>query len=200
VTSQTTFLFRSGYPRFTGEATPFYLFCPQTPKKVRNLIPGVKLLVVLRDPVARAYSHYQHNRRYGREELAFVDAIQAEPARLEGEEERMQIDEAYKAIAYQRYSYVKRGNYAEQLRRWFQHFPRDQFLILRSEDLSVDPSTTMKKVHKFLGIQALEAAAFRTENPGRYEPMDESTERMLKSLFAPRNAELEELLGRNMGW
>ena len=93
----------------TGEATPYYLFHPHAAGRLAELIPHAKLIVLLRDPVTRALSHYQHNLAMRCESLSFEEAIQAEPERLAGELEKMMNDPAYYSYNHQQYSYLARG-------------------------------------------------------------------------------------------
>ncbi|HEV2894458.1 MAG TPA: sulfotransferase, partial [Actinomycetota bacterium] len=80
---------RHGVELRTGEASPYYLFHPHVPARVAEHLPQVRLIALLRDPVGRAYSHYQHEVARGFETLSFEEAIEAEPARLAGETQRM---------------------------------------------------------------------------------------------------------------
>ena len=109
-----------------GEATPDYLFHPHVPGRVRRAIPAAKLIVVLRDPVDRAFSHYWHQVERGHERLSFDEAIRSEDERLAGELERMLQDDTYLSFARHHYSYATRGRYAEQLKWWLALFPRDK--------------------------------------------------------------------------
>src|SRR3954447_1356946 len=126
---------RHGHGFVCGESTPYYLFHPAVPKRVASLLPDVRLIAVLRNPVDRAYSAYQLQRAIGTEPLSFEDAIAAEDERLAGEEERLLADPAYRSPAHRHFSYQARGRYAEQLERWFARFPRERFLILSSDEL-----------------------------------------------------------------
>ena len=102
----------------TGEATPCYIFHPHVPRRVFKTIPGIKLIVLLRNPVDRAYSFYHHNLRRGLESLSFEEAIESEVKRLRGELEKMMDDENYFSFNRQYYSYLSRGIYVDQLKNW----------------------------------------------------------------------------------
>ena len=116
------FPLRSG-GRLVGEASPSYLFHPLAPERVHALLPGVKLVALLRDPVARAYSHYQHEVALGREPLSFEDALAAEDERTRGEVERLVADPRAFSRAWWDHTYASRGLYADQLERWLAVFP-----------------------------------------------------------------------------
>ena len=178
------------------EATPYYLAHPLAPARAAALLPEVKLLVLLRDPVRRAWSHYRHMVRLGLEPLSFQEAIAQEPVRLAGEVERLEADPDYDAVGYRRYSYLTRGAYAEQLRRWLGHFPADRFLVLSSERLLADPAGGYARVLEFLGLAAWRPAAFplHTKNSRESSEMPSGIRRRLEEHFAPATQQLEDLL------
>lgn len=105
----------------TGEASPEYLFCPAAPQRVAAFDPGMKLIVMLRNPVERAYSQYQMSRRRGSETLSFAEALALEPERLEAERRRLGAVAAHaRGKSHRHHSYQSRGYYAEQLKVWFE--------------------------------------------------------------------------------
>ena len=106
-----------------GEATPYYLFHPHAPQRLRDYSPNVRIVFLLRDPVERAFSHHGYHSKLGEESLSFEDAVDAEEERLAGEFEKMQANPEYNSQAYKLYSYLARGLYAEQLERWLALFP-----------------------------------------------------------------------------
>jgi hypothetical protein len=184
-----------------GEASPYYLFHPLVPERVRSALPDVRLIVLLRDPVARAYSHYQREVAVGAESLSFEEALDAEPGRLAGEEERLKRDAGYNSFAHRNFSYVARGLYAEQLRRWFALFPRDQVLMLRSENLAGNPVPVMREVFAFLGLRPHPVVPLpRFSSSGSYSPMAPDTRDRLAERFGEPNRELAELLGWDGIW
>jgi hypothetical protein len=97
----------------TGESTPHYMSHPHVPKRIVEVIPHVKLIVILINPVDRAYSHYQHNVRMKRESLAFDDAIAIENERLQGEIDKMIRDEHYNSLKHRHFSYLLKGIYVD---------------------------------------------------------------------------------------
>ena len=123
----------------TGEASSSYLFHPHAPKRVAQVLPHVKLITLLRNPVDRAYSQYYHAIELGHETLSFEEAIQSEEERTWQEREKILKDEHYESHTYQHRSYLSRGIYVEQLQAWMHVFPREQFLILKSEDFYAGP-------------------------------------------------------------
>jgi hypothetical protein len=182
------------------EGTPYYLFHPAVPERVAATLPRSRLLVLLRDPVDRAYSHYQLMRRMGREQLPFADAIAAEEERLAGERERLLTDPGFRARHHRDHSYVARGLYAEQLERWFDHFPREQLLVLRAEDFRARPADVYTQVLEFVGVRPWDPGEFALHNVGSYAPLDPELRARLDARFAEPNARLTRLLGMTFDW
>ncbi|HYX89257.1 MAG TPA: sulfotransferase domain-containing protein [Gaiellaceae bacterium] len=199
--------YRGNYPNvlrargdLVGEASPSYLFHRLAPRRVAELVPGAKLIALLRNPVDRAYSHYQHEVALGREPLSFEEALAAEDERTAGEEERLAADPGYFSHAWWNYTYKARGRYAEQLERWFDVFPRDRLLILPSEELLDEPGRTHARVLEFLGAQPHRLDSYPRVFEREYAPMRPETRAALAAEFARPNERLYELLGRDLGW
>ena len=186
--------------RIAGEASPGYLFHPLAPERVRETVPDAKLIVLLRDPVDRALSHYHHEAALGREPLSFEDAIDAEPERTRGEEERLAREPGYFSHAWWNYTYRARGLYADQLERWLAVFPREQLLVVPSDDLSADPGAAYASVLAFLGAAPHRLDSYPRVFERQYEPMAPETRAKLAAEFAEPNRRLYELLGRDFGW
>lgn len=184
----------------TGEGSPYYMFHPLVAGRMKQVCPEARLIIILRDPVERAYSHYQHERRKGREPLSFENALADEEQRLAGEADRIISGAADTSFSHQHYSYKARGHYADQLEEWFRHFPREQFLILDSKLLNADFAGTLREVHNFLGIESLELPQPKRSNVGSYDTMDAKTKAELNAYFAPQNKRLFELLQRDFSW
>lgn len=132
-------------PKLLGEATPSYMYWPPAPERIRAYNPDIKLIMVLRNPITRAFSHWnmEHSRRADR--LSFWDAIRTEDKRCS------------KASAEQRhiYSYVARGFYTRQLARVWASIPRHQTLVIRNEQLKREPQATIDTVCDFLGVERM---------------------------------------------
>jgi hypothetical protein len=184
----------------TFEGSPYYLFYPHAAWRVKQIAPRAKLIVLLRNPVERAYSHYQHQLRLGLETLAFEDALEQEPARLVGEYEKLVSDGTYYSFNYQNYSYMARGMYADQLERWFRYFPREQFLILQSEAVYADPAKEFVRVLDFVHVPRWQPQVFQPSLQGEYEPMQPEMRAYLSDFFAPHNERLYELLDIDFEW
>ena len=183
----------------TGEASPMYLWDPRVPERVAAELPEARILITLRDPVLRAHSHWKERVKEGVETLSFEDALDAEEGRLAGELDRMHDDPAYYSRAYDWYSYRSRGDYAEQLLRWWQHVPRQQTLVLRAEDCHRDQPGELRRVHEFLGLDPSPVEpiwANRTTAP----PIAAETERALRLHYQPGVEQLAQLLDTNLWW
>ncbi len=189
-----------GTEAICGEASPLYLFHPLAAERARRMVPEARLVVMLRDPVSRAFSHYSHNLRRGTESLTFEEAIEREEERLAGEREKLVRDESYYSHEYRVYSYLSRGIYVDQLHRWRTFFPEDRFLILKSEDFFADPAATLERTVEFLGLPFAGHQEYRNYNEGGYAGMDARTRGYLTDFFRPHNQRLYEYLGRDFGW
>jgi Sulfotransferase domain len=197
----------------TGESSPYYLFYPPAPKRISAVVPNARLIVLLRNPVDRAYSHHWLATLEGKETLSFEDAIQREEERMAGEHEKIVADEHYASFNHRHFSYLTRGIYVDQLKHWMDFYPREQFLILKSEDLYKDTANVFKQTLDFLGIPAARAIEgekefkqYREPNKKGYQNeekpprMNPQTRETLAEYFKPHNARLYEFLGRDMGW
>src|SRR5436305_3956146 len=188
----------------TGEASPSYLFHPHVYKRVAQALPQVKLIVLLRNPVDRAYSQYYHSIELGHESRSFEEAIREEQESSGQEREKILKDEHYQSYAYKHHSYLTRGIYVDQLQAWMNFFPREQFLILKSEDFYADPTATLKKVYAFLNLPVTELQAQKKEykqlNKTKYSKMDETLRIHMEEYFRPHNARLCEFLDTDFDW
>jgi hypothetical protein len=118
----------AGKYRAIGEVTPDYIFCPEVPGRIRDLIPDCRFILSLRNPVDRAFSGYMHHRRSFNERRSFDDFI-------DGDQDA-----------------VERGFYHQQLMRYLEAFPRSAFLILVYEELIRDPAASLARIREFLGL------------------------------------------------
>ena len=188
-------------PRFiTGEATPYYMFHPLCPLRIKEALPDVKLIAILRNPVERAYSHYQHSVREGYETMSFKEALEKETARLKSEREKILSIPDYYSFNHNRYSYLSRGIYINQLQNWRKYFPKEQILILRSEDLFYDLSTIYNRLLEFIGLSQYALKRQINYNVGDYPPMAPSLKARLVEFFKPHNKKLYEYLAWDLEW
>jgi hypothetical protein len=192
---------RLGVPAMTGEASPYYLFHPRVPERVRALLPDARLIVLLRDPVERAVSHHNHELIDGFETLDLAAAIEAEPRRLAGEAQRLACGDGRAAsFSHQHQGYLSRGRYAEQLERWFGVFARERFFIADSRELFEDPAGLTARALAFLGLPEHELPGYDVAGARPHAELDLELRQRLREYFAPHNQRLYALLGMDFGW
>jgi hypothetical protein len=179
-----------GHRTITGEASPSYLFDPRVPERMARTVPEARLIALLRNPVDRAYSHYQMEMGRGKEGRSFEEATQEEMTSAEGEGNPVDV----------RYAYLKRGLYAEQLERFSFFANRDRLLVVKSENLFTRRLEVLERVLKFLRLPPFESTLALPSGRATYEPMDPLTRRRLEGFFAPHNERLYDLLNTNFGW
>jgi hypothetical protein len=181
----------------TGEATPFYLCHPAVPARMRAAVPDVRLIAVVRDPVARAISGYHHAVRVGDETRPIEVALDptAEEA-LAPESDAAWYDAARCPLRI--HGYLARGRYAEQLERWFAVYPREQLLVIDSA--TVRGGRVPDAVRAFLDLPDEPAAPVDDRNVGAYAPADRSLEGVLREYFRPHDERLASLLGVELPW
>ncbi len=201
---ESYFPLSGGQPRSfkTGEASPYYIFHPHAASRIANVLPDVRLIALLRNPVDRAYSHYQHSVKFGYEKLSFEDALQRESEVLPVEIQRMESDPEYNSFAHRHYSYVARGLYADQLERWLAVTDRERLLPLISERLFLDPGSVFDEVLRFLELGPWGPDSWPVLNPGTYDDrMNPETRQRLQTLFLPHNERLARMTGLDVsGW
>ena len=191
---------RAGAPARVGEASPYYLYHPLAPTRAAAAVPDARILVVLRDPVERAYSHWKERRSNDGDPLDFAAAIDAEEDRLAGEEARIIGDPVAVSTAHRHWSYLDQGRYAPMLERWFAAFGRDQVLVEVSEEMYAEPQATFDRVTAHLGL-----AGYRLLDPVAHnaEPspdLDPGLRAELAARLAPSVRATEALLGRSLPW
>ncbi len=196
---RSQFLPRTEMAKIIGEKSPYYMFHPLVPERVHSLFPKTKIIMILRNPIDRAYSQYWHNvTRYKRENLSFEEAIAKEEARLSGEEKKLLTDPSYKSPNHQHYSYLARGRYLPQVKLWLSFFPKDQVLILNSDDFRIKPDKVMTQVFNFIGLD--KCPLVYSNKKSEYPPMDPGVRKKLSDYFRPYNVALEKHLGRKFNW
>ena len=159
-------------------------------------MPEARIVAVLRDPVARAHSHYQERVRQGIEDLpTFAAAVGAEDSRLAGEVERMLEDPTYVSWSHLNFGYVAQSDYAAGLGRWLDRYPAERVLVLRSEDLYADDAGVLARVRGFLGLEVERPGETKQWNRTGSSDLDPGLARELSDRLASSVAELTALLG-----
>jgi hypothetical protein len=170
-----------------GDITPYYAFHPYAAERIATLLPAVRLIVLVRDPVERTISHYFHEVRRGKESLPLTEALAAEPMRLEGAADRLR-QPGSQDLAHQCFSYVSRSRYELQIMHYRRFFASSQLLVLRSEDVFANHTGTWERLLTHIGASAHDLQrALPQANAGRGEaasvPNELRTE--LHDTFAP---------------
>jgi hypothetical protein len=178
--------------RISGEASPDYLLHPLAAERIAHDLPDTKVIILLRDPVKRAFSQFLHERRLGYEPVSsFQDALALEDERIAGELERSEREPDYVSYSLSHYSYRLRGCYLPQIQRFYDAVGGERLLVLRSEDLYLHPIAMNLKVQQFLDLEP-----WRPNRPGPNDmkssgviPPDAAAE--LREFFAPQQAALD---------
>jgi len=186
-------------PPVAFEASGYYLYHPQAAERLGHDMPTVKLVVMLRDPVERAFSAHKHEFARGYEQQDFPRALELEDDRLTGEIDRILADPAYESFAHRHHSYRHRGQYAQQLERFYEFFPRTQVHVIDSAAYFSQPAKEYQRLLAFLDLRPFEPA-FAAVNSRPSPPMDAGCRRMLQEHYQPHDERLAKLLGRQPGW
>lgn len=191
---------RLGYRAITGEATPA-MSVPMYARNAARVVPNARMVVSLRNPVERAYSHYQHMRRHPLPERSdFATAIERD---LEWHRQGLMLTpENHRKLASRliKRSYVQRGHYAEQIEHWLRFFPRKQFLFLNFDQWIRDPADSLNRIVRFAGLPEHDFSP-RRANSGHYtRAMPRQCRELLTEHYRSHNRRLFELLGEDWGW
>ena len=172
--------------RLTGEATPIYMYWEPAPRRMWQYNPHMKLILLLRNPIERAYSHWTMEHSKGRDSASLWDALSDETERC-----REALPDQHRV-----YSYIDRGVYSEQLRRIWRYFPPPQVLVMKSEHLRDEADAALAEVCDFLGVAHLRQVNARILNSSTYtRPMAQRERDFLCSMFRSEIAQLENMLG-----
>lgn len=193
---------RGDGPAVVGEASVSYVISRQACQRIAKQLPDVKLIVLLRDPADRAYSHFNHMRRLGWERIpSFEDALEMEPTRMGDVVEKILADPTYQPRpAWAAYSYRSQGIYTDYLQWWLEAFPRDQLLILNSEDFYRNPTTTLQNVTDLIELPSWTPGEYAGHKKFSYPKMNPDTRAMLREFYRPHNERLFEMVGEDFGW
>jgi hypothetical protein len=187
-------------PPVAFEATANYMFHPLAPERIQRDLPGVRLLVMVRDPVERAYSAHAHQMGFGYETEPFERALELEDSRLEGEVERILDDPGYESFSFDHHTYRSRGHYADQLDHLAGVFGRDRIHVIDSGDFFTSPGPCYDQVLDFLGLPDRGRPAFRPQNARPRSPMSDSLRAALDEHFRPHDERLAAWLGHEPSW
>lgn len=184
----------------TGEASPYYLLHPLAPGRAASTVPEAKILVTLRHPVDRTYSHYQHERAKGYETLPFTEALAREEARTSEAWEALRSGAVDEASVVQHHTYLARSRYDEQIARWLEHYPLESLLAISAEELFRDPGPVLRRVFAFLGLDPDVQVEHRRLNARSYDDLSPAVRRRLGEHFRPSVERLQHLVRQTFDW
>jgi hypothetical protein len=179
--------YRSFFPfkgkvQTTGEASTSYFSNHLVPQRVAQTLTDPKLILLLRDPVKRAYSHYQMLRKSHDVGLSFSDLM---------DQELRQLTQGQPS----QYGLIEKGCYGEALERWLTHFDASSIMIIKSDSFSENPLETLEKVCQFLGVRHPSNVDFSPRNVRDYEPLSEDVYQKYSEVFDADKAKLYDLSG-----
>lgn len=186
----------------TGEATPRYIYHPYALERIKKLKPNMKLIILIRNPVDRAFSHYKMNKNNDYEYLDFENALDEEKERIKGRYEKMQKDQKYYSWNYDLYAYIELGQYYEKIKKCFELFDQKQVMIIQSEEFQKNTSDIYKQVLKFLELPKHELSEYKFFKKKNYEGEKMSLEirKRLEQYFKPYNEKLSKLIEQDIEW
>lgn len=191
---------RTGVTPVTGESSPYYMFHPLAADRIERDLPGVRLIVLLRDPVERAYSAHAHELARGFETEQFERALELEEERLAGEADRLVADPGCESHSLQHHAYLARGRYIEQLERLESRFGRDRLHVVDSQDFFEDPADAYLQVLEFLRLPPRGEPRFDRHNARPRSPMPATLRTRLERHFEPYDERLARWWGRTPSW
>lgn len=172
--------------RLCGEATPDYMYWYSAPRRIWEYNPAMKFIIILRNPIDRAFSAWNMEHFRKREFLSFPEAIRAEDQRVK----------EVLPLQHRVYAYVDRGFYTDQIRRIWHYFPKEQTLFLKSASLKNQPQTTVDQVCDFLGVAKMPDIKPHIINAKSYVTSMTAIDRAyLKEVYEYEIKELEHMLG-----
>ncbi|MES9905351.1 MAG: sulfotransferase domain-containing protein [Sedimenticola sp.] len=173
-----------------GEVTPSYMYLRDVPHRILEYNPEMKIIVVLRNPIERAYSHWNMQRHKGCEKLPFLDAVKREEVILQQSLKKQS----------RRFSYIDRGFYVKQLLQIWCYFDKSQTCIIKSDDLMNDRVATLNSIFNFLDVSRVNHVSLVTANSLSYErKMTQSERTYLFDIYHDEIKTLELLLGWECG-
>lgn len=194
---------KTGCKFITGEATPQYIFHPKSLNRIKSDLPNVKIIVLLRNPIDRAFSHFMHNLRINNENVdTFEEAIELDEIRY------TELFEGFEKDSIKEYEikkflppYLKMGKYIEQIKKLFVLFSPKQIMILDINELEKEPFNTVNRVFRFLELPNLDSIDTEKKNIGNYSnTIKEDTKNKLKDYYKESIVELESFLNRKFNW
>ena len=176
----------------TGEDTPFYFWKKEVIQRILKNLPNIKIILIFRNPIDRAYSNYNLGVRTESEKLSFEDAIDEEMKFLEENSFRKSID--------QKRSYLSKGLYDKQIKNWFDFFPKKQIHVLSTEEMRNDPKKTLLKIFEFLEISEYNIKNPQKQKSANYDFMKQETRQKLLNFYREHNEKFFATIGKRFDW
>jgi hypothetical protein len=173
--------------------------------RASEVVPEARLILLLRNPVDRVYSHYNHRVRVGRENRSFEQVLGVRDMNMSSRERERVTAEwlecgGDEAVCFSESTLLNWSIYADYVRQWTVEFPEEQMLVLSSEAFFADPARTVNQVLDFLELHRWELKTWPVHVAGRYSEMEATTRHRLVEYFRPHNQRLYEILNRDFGW
>jgi hypothetical protein len=182
------------------ESSGYYSFHPLAAGRIGRDLPGVRIILMVRDPVERAYSAYKHELARGFETESFERALELESERLDGEVERMIADPGYESFDHRHHAYVTRGCYAEQVERLQAAVGADHVYVMDADDFFADPVAQVAELFDWLGLTPWTPSEVQQWNARPGDGLTPELRERLRERFAPHDERLAELTGRTPSW
>ena len=187
--------------QISGEGSPFYLFHPHAAERIADTLPDVKIIIMLRNPIHRAISHYHQQYRRNHEDLPMMEAFKKEEERISGDWQKLINKKQVSSETVQKCSYLKRGEYLEQIKRYKKYFSDQQILIIESESFFQDPRQELEFVFKFLAVdKTFQPTDIFPRKPGSYQDTPTDILNFLENYFKPHNEALFSYLDQHFSW
>ena len=190
----------TGESPVTFDASGYYMYHPLAARRIGRDLPGVKIIVLLRDPVERAHSAYKHEYRRGFETESFERALQIEDERVQPELERMLADHSYQSSSYRHHSYRRRGLYAEQMERLATAVGYEQLLAVESESFFEHPEQEYARIINFLGLAPHRPERFDQWNARPGSGMPDAAKELLVEAYQDQARLLSPYFERPPSW
>ena len=182
----------------TGEDTPFYFWNPVAAKRIQKLLPNIKLITILRNPIDRAYSEYQELVSRESNPPSFETVIKNE-INTRKKDTSLITEENFEAFN-QKNSYLLKGVYIEQLKIWAGLFPKEQIFTLSTENLNSDPTAALESVFQYLNLPDYKIKNPQHQKQKKYVSMNPQTRKLLIEFFKPHNERLFKFIGKKFEW
>ena len=182
----------------TGEDTPFYFWNPVAAKRIQKLLPNIKLITILRNPIDRAYSEYQDLVSSESNSPSFETFIENE-INTRRKDSSLITEENFE-IFNQKNSYLLKGIYVDQLKIWAGLFPKEQIFTLSTENLNSEPITALESVFQYLNLPDYKIKNIQRQKQKKYVPMNSQTRKILIEFFKPHNERLFKFIGKKFDW